>query len=73
MQDAATPTLLPELDVSAWQPLADRLRPRRVEDFFGQSHLLASGRPLRQALESGMLHSMIFWGPPAPARPRSRD
>ena len=64
MQDSTTPTLLPELDVSVWQPLADRLRPRRVEDFFGQSHLLAPGRPLRQALESGTLHSMIFWGPP---------
>jgi putative ATPase len=49
---------------SAWQPLADRMRPRRLEDFFGQSHLFASDKPLRQAIEAGALHSMIFWGPP---------
>jgi len=48
----------------AWQPLADRMRPRRLEDFFGQSHLFASDKPLRQAIEAGALHSMIFWGPP---------
>ncbi len=47
-----------------WQPLADRLRPRRLEEFFGQSHLLAPGKPLRAAIESGTLHSMILWGPP---------
>jgi putative ATPase len=40
------------------------MRPRRLEDFFGQSHLLAPGKPLRQAIEAGILHSMIFWGPP---------
>ena len=47
-----------------FQPLAARLRPQRLEDFVGQSHLLASGRPLRLAIEQGQLHSMIFWGPP---------
>src|SRR3989338_5248657 len=47
-----------------WQPLADRLRPQRLEDFYGQSHLLAPGKPLRQAIEAGILHSMIFLGPP---------
>ena len=47
-----------------WQPLADRMRPRRLEDFFGQSHLFAPDKPLRQAIEAGALHSMIFWGPP---------
>src|ERR1700752_2846158 len=46
------------------RPLADRMRPRRIEEFAGQSHLLAPGKPLRRALESGQLHSMIFWGPP---------
>src|SRR6185312_283950 len=46
------------------RPLADRMRPRRVEEFTGQTHLLAPGKPLRRALESGQLHSMIFWGPP---------
>jgi putative ATPase len=46
------------------RPLADRMRPHRVEEFAGQAHLLAPGKPLRRALESGQLHSMIFWGPP---------
>jgi putative ATPase len=60
----ATQDLFPESQTKPWQPLADRMRPRRLEDFFGQSHLLAPGKPLRQAIEAGMLHSMIFWGPP---------
>ncbi len=47
-----------------YRPLADRLRPARLEDFYGQSHLLGPGKPLRLAIESGHLHSMIFWGPP---------
>jgi len=47
-----------------WRPLADRMRPRRIEEFFGQGHLVGEGKPLRQAIESGRLHSMIFWGPP---------
>ncbi|HEV2111046.1 MAG TPA: replication-associated recombination protein A [Gammaproteobacteria bacterium] len=47
-----------------YRPLADRMRPRRVEEFTGQQQLLAPGKPLRHALESGNLHSMIFWGPP---------
>lgn len=46
------------------RPLADRMRPQWVEEFVGQAHLLAPGKPLRRALESGQLHSMIFWGPP---------
>jgi putative ATPase len=45
-------------------PLAERLRPRTLEDFVGQAHLIAPGRPLRETLEGGALHSMIFWGPP---------
>ncbi|HSC47161.1 MAG TPA: replication-associated recombination protein A [Gammaproteobacteria bacterium] len=40
------------------------MRPRRLEEFSGQVQLLAEGKPLRRALESGHLHSMIFWGPP---------
>ncbi|MGE5241342.1 MAG: replication-associated recombination protein A [Bacteroidota bacterium] len=60
----ATQDLFPETQAKPWQPLADRMRPRRLEDFFGQSHLLAPGKPLRQAIEAGILHSMIFWGPP---------
>ncbi|HLL13349.1 MAG TPA: AAA family ATPase, partial [Rubrivivax sp.] len=45
-------------------PLAERLRPRTLDDVVGQSHLLEPGRPLRVAFESGRLHSMILWGPP---------
>jgi putative ATPase len=45
-------------------PLADRMRPPGLDGFFGQQHLLAPGKPLRQAIETGRLHSMIFWGPP---------
>ena len=46
------------------RPLADRMRPASLDEFFGQSHLLADGKPLRQAIEHGRVHSMIFWGPP---------
>ncbi|MBU2545914.1 MAG: replication-associated recombination protein A [Gammaproteobacteria bacterium] len=45
-------------------PLAARMRPTRIDDFVGQSHLLGDGKPLRLAIEKGVLHSMIFWGPP---------
>ena len=48
----------------AYRPLADRMRPRNLSEFIGQEHLLASGKPLRQALEEDRLHSMVFWGPP---------
>ena len=46
------------------QPLAAELRPARAEDFVGQSHLLAPGKPLRRCLDGQPLHSMILWGPP---------
>jgi len=49
---------------TGYQPLADRMRPRTLDDLFGQEHLLAPGKPLRQAIEGGRLHSMILWGPP---------
>jgi putative ATPase len=45
-------------------PLADRLRPIRLDDIVGQGHLLAPGRPLRSLIESDTLGSVIFWGPP---------
>ena len=45
-------------------PLAERLRPRRLDEVVGQRHLLAPGRPLRVAFESGRLPSIILWGPP---------
>ncbi len=47
-----------------FRPLADRMRPRRLNEFIGQPHLLGEGKPLRQAVERGQLHSMVFWGPP---------
>ena len=40
------------------------MRPQKLEDIVGQSHLLNPDKPLRQAIESGKLHSLIFWGPP---------
>jgi putative ATPase len=48
----------------AYQPLASRLRPAQLADYAGQQHLLSPGKPLREAIDSGNLHSMIFWGPP---------
>lgn len=45
-------------------PLAEALRPAKLDDVIGQSHLLGIGKPLRLAFESGKPHSMIFWGPP---------
>ncbi len=47
-----------------FQPLAARLRPRRLSEYLGQDHLLGEGKPLRMALEQGQVHSMILWGPP---------
>ncbi len=46
------------------KPLAELLRPTTLADVIGQSHLLAEGKPLRLAFDSGKPHSMIFWGPP---------
>jgi putative ATPase len=45
-------------------PLAEALRPRSLDEFVGQEHLLGPGRPLRLAFDSGKPHSMILWGPP---------
>ncbi len=46
------------------QPLAHRLRPRTLDELVGQEHVLGVGKPLRQTLETGMVPSMIIWGPP---------
>src|SRR5882762_6958476 len=46
------------------RPLADRMRPRSLDEFVGQQHLLGPGKPLRHAIETGQLHSLILWGPP---------
>ncbi len=57
---ASMPAAAPAADA----PLADRLRPRTLDEVVGQRHLVGPGRPLRVAFESGRLHSMILWGPP---------
>ena len=49
---------------AAYRPLADRMRPRTLDAYTGQSHILAEEKPLRRAIEEGNLHSMILWGPP---------
>src|SRR3954466_9018717 len=46
------------------RPLADRMRPRKLEEFVGQEHILAPGKPLRLQIERDDPGSIIFWGPP---------
>lgn len=48
----------------AFVPLADRLRPKKLEEFVGQEHLVGKGKILRKAIEKGEITSIIFWGPP---------
>ena len=45
-------------------PLAERIRPNTLNDYFGQEHLTGPGRPIRKMIESDSISSMIFWGPP---------
>lgn len=45
-------------------PLAERMRPKNLDDYVGQKHLVGPGAVLRKAIESGALPSMLFWGPP---------
>ena len=54
----------PPPGAAAYAPLADRMRPRDLEDYIGQEHLLGKGKILRQMLEKDIVPSMIFWGPP---------
>ena len=60
--DEADPSLF--ASVAGAQPLAARMRPRRLDEFVGQEQLLAPGKPLRKAIEGGTIGSVIFWGPP---------
>src|SRR5688572_19609712 len=46
------------------RPLADRMRPRNLDEFVGQQQVIGHGKPLRRALEQKQLHSLILWGPP---------
>jgi len=45
-------------------PLAEKLRPKKLEEFIVQEHLVGKGKPIRKMLETGKITSMIFWGPP---------
>ncbi|MDP5145289.1 replication-associated recombination protein A [Shewanella sp. ULN5] len=47
-----------------FRPLAARMRPRDINEYIGQMHLLGAGQPLRKALEANRAHSMLLWGPP---------
>src|SRR5438067_3315807 len=59
------PTLFPEEPESqAKRPLAERMRPESLDDFVGQQHILAKGKPLRLQIERDELQSLILWGPP---------
>jgi putative ATPase len=58
------PNLPPDEPSSAHQPLAERMRPRTLDEFIGQEKLLGPGKPLRVQIESDNLGSMLFWGPP---------
>ncbi|MDQ1341999.1 MAG: putative ATPase [Pseudomonadota bacterium] len=60
---AGTETVLTPRE-TGWRPLADRMRPASLDEFVGQAHLLAPGKPLRRLLEGRSLHSMLLWGPP---------
>ncbi|PSJ46167.1 recombination factor protein RarA [Zobellella endophytica] len=57
-------TLSLDFEQDDFRPLAARMRPARLEQYLGQSHILGPGKPLRRALEAGHCHSMILWGPP---------
>ena len=61
---ATTSLALPFAGPDAAAPLAERLRPKTLDEVIGQQHLLGAGKPLRVAFDSGRLHSMILWGPP---------
>jgi putative ATPase len=49
---------------AAGTPLAERMRPRTLDEYVGQQHLVGPGQPLRRAIDNGVLHSLILWGPP---------
>lgn len=51
-------------DAGKFQPLAERMRPKTLDDFAGQKHLIGDGKPIRKMIENNNVFSMIFWGPP---------
>ncbi|NCP83442.1 MAG: AAA family ATPase, partial [Bacteroidetes bacterium] len=50
---------------STWTPLATRMRPKSIHDYVGQNHILGEGKLLRKMIETGVLGSVIFYGPPS--------
>ena len=62
--DTTTGDLLSGVGSNSVRPLADRMRPASLAECFGQQHIIGSGHVLTQAIESGQLHSLVFWGPP---------
>ena len=61
---SAGPEMRAQEAATALQPLAERMRPRTLDEFIGQEKLLGPGKPLRAQIESDNLSSMLFWGPP---------
>ena len=67
-REVSTPGLFDDDDsvaaTKAPAPLAERVRPRTLDELIGQEHLLAPGKPLREAIDADVLQSIILWGPP---------
>ncbi|GHD29437.1 replication-associated recombination protein A [Halioglobus pacificus] len=60
----SSPSASAEAPGNGYQPLASRQRPTALSGYVGQPHILAEGKPLRVAIDTGQLHSMLLWGPP---------
>ena len=61
---SAVPSASPDVDTTSAMPLAARMRPRNLDEYCGQQHILAPGMLLRRAIEADRLQSLIFYGPP---------
>ena len=61
---SATPSASPDVDTASAVPLAARMRPRNLDEYCGQQHILAPGMLLRRAIEADRIQSLIFYGPP---------
>ena len=62
--DSLNSDLFETTETDLTRPLADRMRPADLDEYAGQAHLLGADRSLRRVIDSGQIHSMIFWGPP---------
>ena len=62
--DSLFPDAQPRQSKAAPAPLAERMRPRTLDELVGQEELLAPGKPLREAIDRDLLQSIILWGPP---------